>query len=439
MKVLRLDAEKVYGHLKLSIEFNSDITFLTGTNGSGKTTALRLILALVSPSLRELDLIPHDSATLTLEYDSKEYFVKSQLMEDSVALFVSSIDEKLKFNKLDYDQYDDRPNSARRIEEHYSLLEEKLSDHPVIKFLTQIETPTFLGLERRQRESILSSRAYSLRMPPRRRRAFQGTLGASLHEIQGLIQSYFKRIRIRHDRINDALKEEILLSTFKYEPFHQQVSFSDLDLPEWKDRELISSKKREMEDALLGLGIDPGRFRHIIGDFFDQLSHLATTDIDKESSEFIEWIINKPQIDRITRIFNIVDDYNEKLRNLFAPVERFLSLVNRFFKDSGKNLGIDSVGWLEVRQKGQAPKSIESLSSGERQIVVMLAHLFISEQLKRTGLFIVDEPELSLHLKWQEIFVDSLLEASPSTQFILATHSPSIVLDRQDNFLSIGN
>ncbi|RZB33941.1 MAG: hypothetical protein SRB2_03334 [Desulfobacteraceae bacterium Eth-SRB2] len=439
MKVLRLYAEKVYGHLNLSIEFNSDITFLTGKNGSGKTTVLRLILALVTPSLRDLDLIPHDSATLALEYDRKEYSVKSQLTEDSVTLSVSDIDEKLKFNKLDYDQYDGRPGSAKRTEEHYSLLEDKLSDHPVIKFLTQIETPTFLGLERRQRESAPPLRTYPIRGAPRRRTPFRGTLGASLHEIQGLVQNYFRRIRMQHDKINDKLKEEILLSTFQYEPFQKQLPFSDLDLPKWQDMELINSKRKDMEETLVGLGIDQNRFRNIIGDFFDQLGRLVSEEIDKESHEFIEWIINKPQIDRITRIFKIVDDYNEKVSNLFAPVERFLSLVNGFFTDSGKNLGIDSVGWLEVRQKDQDPKSIESLSSGERQIVVILAHLFISEQMSRTGLFIVDEPELSLHLKWQEIFVDSLLEASPSTQFILATHSPSIVLDRQDNFLSIGD
>jgi len=439
MRILKLSAEKVYGHLNLSIEFKSNITFLTGGNGSGKTTALRLILALVSPSLQDLDLIPHDNATLIIEYDGDVYSITSQIIESFIQLSVSNISEKLEYKRLDYDQYDDRPNVERRVGEHYSILEDKLSDHPVIKFLTQIETPTFLGLERRQRESVLSSQKYPYRRAPSRRTPFRGTLGASLNEIQGLVQSYFRRIRIRHDSINDKLKEEILLSAFQYEPLQQELSFSDLPSPQWQDRELINRKRKEIEEALIGLGIDQKRFKDIIANFFDQLVRLASAGIEKESAEFIEWIINKPQIDRITRIFNIVDDYNDKVSNLFAPVESFLSLVNRFFDDSGKNLKIDSVGWLEVRQKGQVPKSIESLSSGERQIVVILAHLFISEQMKRTGLFIVDEPELSLHLKWQEIFVDSLLEASPSTQFVLATHSPSIVLDREDNFLSIGD
>ncbi len=45
-------------------------------------------------------------------------------------------------------------------------------------------------------------------------------------------------------------------------------------------------------------------------------------------------------------------------------------------------------------------------------------------------MIIVDEPELSLHVRWQESFVDAIQKASPRLQIILATHSPSIVLDR---------
>jgi predicted ATP-binding protein involved in virulence len=54
----------------------------------------------------------------------------------------------------------------------------------------------------------------------------------------------------------------------------------------------------------------------------------------------------------------------------------------------------------------------------------MLAQLIFGAKRE---IFIIDEPELSLHLGWQELFVDSITTSSPETQFILATHSPSIV------------
>ena len=53
------------------------------------------------------------------------------------------------------------------------------------------------------------------------------------------------------------------------------------------------------------------------------------------------------------------------------------------------------------------------------------------------NVFIIDEPELSLHVQWQEKFVDGIMEASRETQFILATHSPTIILDKVLNCVEI--
>ena len=44
----------VFGYLDFDIKFNTDISFLVGGNGSGKTTALKLINALSNPSFKEL-------------------------------------------------------------------------------------------------------------------------------------------------------------------------------------------------------------------------------------------------------------------------------------------------------------------------------------------------------------------------------------------------
>ena len=63
----------------------------------------------------------------------------------------------------------------------------------------------------------------------------------------------------------------------------------------------------------------------------------------------------------------------------------------------------------------------------------MLAHLSLNQRLAVSGVFIVDEPELSLHIDWQEKFVDAIQKANPNVQLILATHSPAIILDRTES------
>ena len=61
MKITKLTAEKVHGYLPLDIEFFDELTFLTGLNGSGKTSALRLLMALLTPNIDELGSISFGS------------------------------------------------------------------------------------------------------------------------------------------------------------------------------------------------------------------------------------------------------------------------------------------------------------------------------------------------------------------------------------------
>ena len=63
-------------------------------------------------------------------------------------------------------------------------------------------------------------------------------------------------------------------------------------------------------------------------------------------------------------------------------------------------------------------------TSGEGAIFSFLLFGLSSDE---HGIYIIDEPEASLHLAWQKIFVESIREAKPSLQLILATHSPEII------------
>ena len=54
-------------------------------------------------------------------------------------------------------------------------------------------------------------------------------------------------------------------------------------------------------------------------------------------------------------------------------------------------------------------------------------------------LILIDEPELSLHIKWQLSYVDELIEIIKVTGFsaVLATHSPQIIHDKWNLTVSL--
>ena len=51
MKIIRFTGTDLHGYLNLSVNFKDDLTFLTGINGSGKTSVVKGISSLISPSL----------------------------------------------------------------------------------------------------------------------------------------------------------------------------------------------------------------------------------------------------------------------------------------------------------------------------------------------------------------------------------------------------
>lgn len=76
----------------------------------------------------------------------------------------------------------------------------------------------------------------------------------------------------------------------------------------------------------------------------------------------------------------------------------------------------------------QQEKEIDfsKLSSGEKQIVSLFSHLYLSDT--KQFFVIIDEPELSLSVSWQERFLQDILNANNSG-LIAVTHSPFIFSD----------
>ena len=72
----------------------------------------------------------------------------------------------------------------------------------------------------------------------------------------------------------------------------------------------------------------------------------------------------------------------------------------------------------------EEPLEMKSLSSGEKQIVSLFSHLYLSGQSQ--FFVIIDEPELSLSVTWQRRFLPDILATGMCTGLVAVTHSPFI-------------
>ncbi|WP_460418713.1 AAA family ATPase [Pseudomonas sp. microsymbiont 2] len=72
------------------------------------------------------------------------------------------------------------------------------------------------------------------------------------------------------------------------------------------------------------------------------------------------------------------------------------------------------------------------LSSGEQQVLVLFTKIIVAAQPGRV--LLIDEPELSLHVHWQQLLPQllGLIARERSVRLIVATHSPTVVANAQD-------
>jgi predicted ATPase len=115
----------------------------------------------------------------------------------------------------------------------------------------------------------------------------------------------------------------------------------------------------------------------------------------------------------------------DALRGVHDAVDAFVGTLNSFYRGKTVTFGLKS-GILISGPGGEVlPPNV--LSSGEKQLLLLFCNLLFA--MGQDSIFMIDEPELSLNVKWQRQLTSSLLEFSRSnrTQFMLATHSIELI------------
>ncbi len=440
MKIRKFKATKVNGYLQFDIDFFNEITFLVGINGSGKTTALKLILGLINPSWVILNQTPFETAEVEFESHNNEvYNIIAKTTEENIELSIKQLDVKpCKFPRIDL------PNTipnhissfeTRQILSNYSRQEQLFSKYPVVRKIQEFPTPIFLGIDRRIYEGREIDFINIENFPREREftKSFKSNLQESLKEIEELIKDNFLEFTEIQTNIKETLKNKIIQSMFEL------LTENQLAISINTDPIKLAEKKKLVEKAAKNINV-PG-IQDSLNDYFTTLEEVQKKLFskskkpgkqkipDKEELKLLQtWFINMPQLQRIDKLISLFEESEEQTRISYAQFQKFEELANQFLFESNKKLLVGSNGELIVYLPDETISNVYRLSSGEKQILVMLAQLIFRESKKKIGsVFIIDEPEISLHLEWQELFVESIRQASPNTQFILATHSPTII------------
>ncbi|AGP47151.1 hypothetical protein M621_16360 [Serratia plymuthica S13] len=109
-------------------------------------------------------------------------------------------------------------------------------------------------------------------------------------------------------------------------------------------------------------------------------------------------------------------------------IERFVDVCNKYLTSSGdsKSLQFDPKSLEVIVSDNYTDERIllNDLSSGEKQVISLMATIYLNDSNQK--IILIDEPELSLSIDWQRMILPDLSSGENVKQIIAITHSPFI-------------
>ena len=114
-----------------------------------------------------------------------------------------------------------------------------------------------------------------------------------------------------------------------------------------------------------------------------------------------------------------------KAAEVSAPKKQFQDMIDELFADTHKKIDRKS-NEIQFIQGAQTLTPYQ-LSSGEKQMLAILLTVLVEN--REPYALLMDEPEISLHIDWQQRLIDLIRQLNPNAQIILSTHSPALIMD----------
>lgn len=367
MKIRRFEVSGLFGRYEIDFErLHDDLNVITGRNGAGKTSILKLLWYIISGNL----------ALATREV----VFQKATVETDLYSCTVWRINPSTCRVELTTDGRTETYEDQEDYEGDVIVNAEDQANPELIRRGSSVFFPTFRRIEG----------GFSLALPP--------------------------RLSVRNARAKGDVEEALFALSRKLtnNPHIFVSSISTTDIVE-----LLLNRYTDMSENSNALQ------QRVSMEIIEKIKAFK-----RDERQQIE-----PAEQKFDAANELIDDIRGRIEamevqraQILTPLTAVETLVTKLFRHAGIAIG-------RRITFGEAANAIHSdaLSAGEKQMLSFICYnAFYSD-----AVFLIDEPELSLHVDWQRQLFAILKEQGSSNQFIIATHSPFIYSKFPDKELCI--
>jgi len=422
MKISQLKVDALFGLYDYSIDFKhdeEDLTVITSPNGFGKTTLLRIINSLNPQRLYNLYLLKFKQLCFCFD-DGSELVAKETDAKtgqkgggDTIKDVRRGLSLVWSRNKKEICRFDYSPetlNDAKSIayrrflsKKHYILDDVEAKDEFFVDgeggeifnyelARTQKQEQFFLQLATIQTDFIGANRIY---YPIKRDRIRRNSYETPILQVVS------------------ELKQSLSEAVTEFQDNFQRLDSKFIDM-------LLEDKGHKISED------DYNKRAALLSEKIDELVQFGLTNKQKLPS----YDSDKSQI--LDAYLLLMEEKLEYFKDLLPKVRLFSKNVQqKRFAD--KTIRVSPQHGLRIESDNGDILRADMLSTGEQNQLVLLYDLIF--KTPKGSILLIDEPESSLHVAWQNDFVDDMqnIARQKGLQIVIATHSPIIVSNTPDN------
>lgn len=117
-------------------------------------------------------------------------------------------------------------------------------------------------------------------------------------------------------------------------------------------------------------------------------------------------------------------NFPDEAEHINQRIQMLFETIDRLFGKTEKTIKINPNTNHLVFMDDDEEIPLYKLSSGEKQLLLILMRVFLMEE--KPYILLMDEPEISLHIEWQYKLFEEIRRLNPNCQIITSTHSPSL-------------
>jgi ABC-type multidrug transport system ATPase subunit len=442
LAIERVEVKDLFGIYTYDLKLDSDglnthpnLMILYGDNGSGKTTILKLIFNLLSPEPRAghrsyLARTPFRAFRITLSDGTVIAAVRSaENLHGEYTYKVFNGNELILSHKF-------TPNEEGGVRR--SELEDSASYRSVLDFLRTLGLKFhYLGDDRKVATDYDAKhfRASRRTARPQMERLLRQDL-----DPEEVLRMYLAEdeeeadttLRSAIARAEESIRREAFARSSRGSESANSVYTLLVE-------RLINSTERDGAEVTSNLqGIHEKLTNlQIRNESFEQLGLSPPLDVNR-----IQHLIGAAPQERRILIAEILEPYVDgitarldELQALQDTIRTFLEHLNDFYTNKQVQFHVNE--GVRIFSLSGEELTINKLSSGEKQLLLLLSNALSARN--EASVFIIDEPEISLNVKWQRQLIQALLDCmrGSSAQFLFATHSVEIISQYRGNLVRL--